>query len=132
MRRTSPETQLSVWTTPVGRLRRIHRRDRLGRVVSAQLLAVLLVVAGFGTSCAAPQNQPGAADELLVGFVSGTTSAEATAIYEPLGAKKIEELRNIGVHRIQVAPGSLESTERALQSNPAVRFVERNRQLRSN
>jgi len=109
---------------------RIRRRRRWSRAVSAQLLVALLAAAGLGPGCAGQRAEPGAADELLVGFVSGTTSAEAAAIYEPLGAKKIEELTSIGVHRIRVAPGSLESTERVLRSNPAVRFVERNLQVR--
>ena len=108
----------------------IRRRARWSRALSARLLAALLVAAGFEPGCAGQRTELRAADELLVGFVSGTTSAQAAAIYEPLGATKLEELRNIGVHRIRVAPGALESTERALQANPAVRFVERNRQVR--
>ena len=92
----------------------------------------LLTVPVLVTGCASRQTRPREADELLVGFVAGTTSAQALAIYTPLGATTLEEMPAIGVHRIRVAPGSLESVERALKANPAVRFVERNRQVRTN
>jgi len=100
-------------------------------------LAVLLLVVGalIAEGCSAQSSQPGpaaAADELLVGFVPGTTSAQAEAVYTPLGGTKIEEMANIGVHRIRVAPGSIDSVERALKQSPVVRFVERNRPVRTN
>jgi hypothetical protein len=99
----------------------------------AVVVGSVSVAAGPLTAgCASQDTRPAAADELLVGFAAGTTSAEAAAIYEPLGATKVEELREISVHRIRVAPGSLESVERTLKANPAVRYVERNRQVRPN
>lgn len=102
-------------------------------LVMAVVLGSVSVAAGALTAgCASQDTSPAAADELLVGFAAGTTSAQAEAIYTPLGATKVEELREISVHRIRVAPGSLESVERALKANPAVRYVERNRQVRPN
>lgn len=103
----------------------------------ARRLAVLLLAAAalIADGCAAQSSPPGpaaAADELLVGFVPGTSSAQAEAVYTPLGGTKIEEMPNIGVHRIRVAPGSIDSVERTLKQNPAVRFVERNRPVRTN
>ena len=101
--------------------------------------AASLVLGGIlgAANCASHQSPPlaqagAAADELLVGFVPGTTTAQAQAAYVPLGATKLEELTGIDVHRIRVAPGSIDSVERALKQNPVVRFVERNRPLRTN
>jgi hypothetical protein len=51
-------------------------------------------------------------------------------VYVPLGAAKVEEMPTIGVHRIRVAPGAIDSVERALRGNPLVRFVERNKPVR--
>ena len=87
------------------------------------LAAVLLLVA---EGCAF-QTARAAADELLVGFASGTTSAQAEAVYAPLGAAKVEEMPTIGVHRIRVAPGAIDSVERVLRGHPRVLFVERNK-----
>ena len=102
------------------------------RSLAARSLGVLVLVAGMLLTEGCASRQTAAADELLVGFVSGTSSAQAEAVYAPLGATKIEELGNIGVHRVRVAPGSIESVERALKQSPAVRFVERNRAVRPN
>jgi hypothetical protein len=98
----------------------------------AVVVGSVSVAAGALTAGCASQDTRPAADELLVGFAAGTTSAQAEAIYKPLGATKVEELREISVHRIRVAPGSMESVERTLKANPAVRYVERNRQVRPN
>jgi hypothetical protein len=110
------------------------------RLGPARIVALVAALTGhglpasgiFATGCAAQATQPAVVDELLVGFTTGTTSAEAEAVYAALGATKVEEMRQIGVHRIRVAPGSIESVERALKQSPAVRFVERNRPVRSN
>jgi hypothetical protein len=108
-------------------------KDRSRRVGLALLVAIgLLTTSAWVTGCAAQQTRPPEAEELLVGFVSGTTSAQAAAIYTPLGATLLEQMPAIGVHRIRVTPGSIESVERALKANPSVRFVERNRQVRTN
>ena len=110
-----------------------RRSGGLRAVTIAALLGLgVLGSGGVTAGCAAQQMAPDASDELLVGFVSGTSSVQAEAIYRPLGAAKVEELREIGVHRIRVAPGRLESVERALRTNPAVRYVERNRPVRPN
>ena len=112
---------------------RARRSGRLRAVATAAMLGLgALGVAGIPGGCAAAQTAPASSDELLVGFASGISSAEAEAIYRPLGAIKVEELRQIGAHRIRVAPGSLETVERALRANPAVRYVERNRPVRAN
>ncbi len=96
---------------------------------SARALALAVALLLVAEGCAS-QTARAAADELLVGFASGTTSAQAEAVYVPLGAAKVEEMPTIGVHRIRVAPGAIDSVERALRGNPLVRFVERNKPVR--
>ena len=113
-------------------------RSPIHSVVTRAAAALLVLVGILGTGNCAPQHSPAlaqvasAADELLVGFVPGTTAAQAEAAYAPLGATKLEELTSIHVHRIRVAAGSIDSVERVLKQNPVVRFVERNRPLRTN
>jgi len=100
---------------------------RLLAARSALALAAALLLVAQGCASRTPR---AAADELLVGFASGTPSAQAEAVYAPLGATKVEEMPTIGVHRIRVAPGAIDSVERALRGNPLVRFVERNKPVR--
>lgn len=102
-------------------------------MVPRAVAALLVLIGILGTGSCASQHSPASApDELLVGFVPGTTAAQAQAAYAPLGATKLQELARIDVHRIRVAPGSIDSVERALKQNPVVRFVERNRPFRTN
>ena len=103
-------------------LRRLAARRACGLALAA---ALLLIVEGCSFLTAGA-----ATDELLVGFASGTTSAQAEAVYVPLGAAKVEEIPTIGVHRIRVAPGAIDSVERVLRGHPRVRFVERNKPVR--
>jgi fervidolysin-like protein len=113
-------------------------RSPMPRVITHAVAALLVVGGVLGAGSCASQQSPAlapagvGADELLVGFAPGTTAAQAEAVYAPLGATKLEVLANIDVHRIRVAPGSIDSVERVLKQSQVVRFVERNRPLRMN
>ncbi len=75
----------------------------------------------------AQENPPKWADgELLVGVRGGVSREQAISMLNTVGGQVLEELTQINVLRIRVAPAALDAVERALQRRPEVKFVERN------
>jgi len=66
-------------------------------------------------------------DELIVGIRAGAARSNARAVYRSAGASLIQEIPQIGVHRLRVAPAALEAVELTLKRRNEFAFVERNR-----
>lgn len=93
------------------------------------ILSTLALAAGGLGAPPAVAAEPGRSfvpDELLVGFRPGVARAEAEALYRGLGATRVEEIRQINVHRVRIPAGALARVEQALAARPEVEFVERN------
>jgi thermitase len=94
------------------------------------LLHAALLQAGVSSVLAgSPHGDPpgGQDDELLVGFHGGVSEADADDAHRKTGARKIEKVHGLNVHRVAVSAGWLEATEQALARDPRIKFVERNR-----
>jgi subtilisin family serine protease len=64
--------------------------------------------------------------ELLVAVRPGVERSQAVAMYRSHGAKIIDEIPEIRVHVLRVAPTALRAVKRALSRRHEVEFVERN------
>ena len=102
------------------------RPDRAWHRLLARLGLSVALAAGAAPALAAdaPGGQP---DELLVGFHGGVTEADADRAHQSSGARKVERVRGLNIHRVSAAAASIDATERALARDPRVKFVERNR-----
>ena len=88
-------------------------------------LASPLLIAPPAPLQAAADNTASTA-ELLVGFRRSLTAAEGIAIYGGLGARHLQILEPLPIHRLAVAVARLDETVRTLSRHPDVEFVERN------
>jgi subtilisin family serine protease len=94
---------------------------------AARHLTVLVAGVAFLALAADAQGQPiPVGDELLIGFRSGVSEANAEAVYRAHGADKIEKLRAVNIHRVRVNPAAAEALARVLVRHGAVTFVEPN------
>jgi thermitase len=109
---------------------RHHLYARAWRARVAVLAAVVASLIGPASAHAQLQNErsntvPG---ELLVQFESGTSGEERADAREEAGTRAEESLRQPGLQRLSVEPGTtVQEAIRRLEANPDVRFAQPNR-----
>jgi thermitase len=102
------------------------------RVLIGYLVVLFISVISPGNSFAQKGPTKWADGELLVGMRAGVSNEWASGLFKAHGATLLEEISQLNVHRIRVAPAALEAVERALSKRPEVKFVERNGVLELN
>jgi hypothetical protein len=109
-------------------LGRTHRRGRTASLALATLsLAVTLAVGGTASVSAATTKKPVAVPgELIVGFREGVSHGQANAALAQAGAAKKHEFEQIDAALVHVPADRGAAIEKALSSDPRVRYVEPN------
>jgi subtilisin family serine protease len=103
-----------------------HCLFRITRHWIAYLVFPIIIIFSVNASSAQKNPAKWADGELLVGVRAGVSREQASSMFTAFGADVVEEISQINVLRIRVAPAALDAVEQALQRRPEVKFVERN------
>lgn len=96
------------------------------RVCEKITLLLGIILLASATAGAATSPQKFVADELLVQFKAGVSTADSDKALKAAGAKEAEEVPRIRVKRIKVPAAARTKVKAAMAKNPRVSFVEEN------